>query len=104
VIQARFKDPLRSAKGQSFGVISVIRDPWLVYDIGGTPAILKYNPEWDIPSHALHSTRNGALQDRRCRELYAELAYRNMRNAQGASVKEACLNEARRGKGQHVNR
>jgi hypothetical protein len=49
VLPARFKDPLRSAKGQSFGVISVIRDPWLIYDIGGTPAILKYNPEWDIP-------------------------------------------------------
>jgi hypothetical protein len=28
-------NPPRSNSGRSFGVISVIRDPWLIYDIGG---------------------------------------------------------------------
>jgi hypothetical protein len=40
---------LCSNSGRSFGVISVIRDPWLIYDIGGTYKTLDYKPEWGVP-------------------------------------------------------
>jgi hypothetical protein len=32
--------PLRGKNGRSFGVISVIREPWLIYNIGAAPALL----------------------------------------------------------------
>lgn len=47
-VRLRFvKEPLADANGRSFRVISVIRDPWLIYDIARAPRILKYNPAWD---------------------------------------------------------
>jgi hypothetical protein len=35
--------------GRRFGVVSVIRDPWLIYNIEGTCRILAYKSEWDVP-------------------------------------------------------
>ena len=32
-----------------FGVVSVIRDPWLIYDIAGPHRLLAYRPEWGVP-------------------------------------------------------
>ena len=32
-----------------FGVVSVIRDPWLIYDIAGPQRVLAYKPEWGVP-------------------------------------------------------
>lgn len=39
----------RSKNGRVFGVISVIRDPWLIYGIGEAYKILAYKPEWGVP-------------------------------------------------------
>jgi hypothetical protein len=35
--------------GRPFGVVSVIRDLWLIYDIAGPHRILSYKPEWGVP-------------------------------------------------------
>lgn len=43
------RSPLCSSNGRSFGVVSVIRDPWLIYNIAGPYRILAYKPEWDVP-------------------------------------------------------
>lgn len=42
-------NPLRSNSGRSFAVISVIRDPRLIYDIGGAYKMLAYKSEWGVP-------------------------------------------------------
>ena len=41
------KEPLADKNGQSFRVISVIRDPWLTYDIARKPQELRYDAAWD---------------------------------------------------------
>jgi hypothetical protein len=47
-VRLRFaKEPLADEKGRSFRAISVIRDPWLIYDIAHKPQILRYDPVWD---------------------------------------------------------
>jgi hypothetical protein len=38
----------RSNNGRRFGVVSVIRDPWLIYNIAGPYRILAYKPEWGV--------------------------------------------------------
>jgi hypothetical protein len=38
-----------SNSGRRFGVVSVIRDPWLIYNIAGPYRILAYKSEWDVP-------------------------------------------------------
>jgi hypothetical protein len=39
----------RSNNSRRFGVVSVIRDPWLIYNIDGPYRILAYKPEWGVP-------------------------------------------------------
>jgi hypothetical protein len=38
-----------SKNGRRFGIVSVIRDPWLIYNIAGPYQILAYKPEWGVP-------------------------------------------------------
>jgi hypothetical protein len=38
-----------ASNGRRFGVVSVIRDPWLIYDIAGQHRILAYKPQWGVP-------------------------------------------------------
>jgi hypothetical protein len=44
------KEPLADKEGRSFRVISVIRDPWLIYDIARKPQVLRYDVAWDGPA------------------------------------------------------
>ena len=37
-----------SLAGRRFGVVSVIRDPRLIYNIAGPYRTLEYKPEWDV--------------------------------------------------------
>jgi hypothetical protein len=41
------RQPLADKEGRSFHTISVIRDPWLIYDIARAPQILRYDLTWD---------------------------------------------------------
>lgn len=41
------RQPLADKDGCSFRMISVIRDPWLIYDIARVPRILRYDLTWD---------------------------------------------------------
>jgi hypothetical protein len=36
-------EPLADKNGRSFRVISLIHDPWLIYDIAGKPQVLRYD-------------------------------------------------------------
>jgi hypothetical protein len=44
------KEPLTDGHGRTFRVISVIRDPCLIYDIARKPQFLRYDIAWDTPA------------------------------------------------------
>jgi hypothetical protein len=47
-VRLRFvKEPITDEKGRSFRVISVMRGPWLIYDIACKPLELHYDSTWD---------------------------------------------------------
>jgi hypothetical protein len=46
-VRLRFaKEALADENGRLFRAISVIRDPWLIYDIARKPEVLRYDPAW----------------------------------------------------------
>jgi hypothetical protein len=38
-----------SKNGRRFGIVSIISDPWLIYNIAGPYQILAYKPKWGAP-------------------------------------------------------
>jgi hypothetical protein len=49
ILRLKLSTSPRGNSGRAFGVISVIRDPWLIYGIGEAYKILAYKPEWGVP-------------------------------------------------------
>jgi len=49
ILRLKLSTSQRGHSGRAFGVISVIRDPWLIYGIGEAYKILAYKPEWGVP-------------------------------------------------------
>jgi hypothetical protein len=43
-------EPLADKNGHSFRVISVILDPWVIYDVAHKPQVLRYDSAWDAPA------------------------------------------------------